>query len=62
MCHDAFAPATKSLRRSFPRGIFKTEEGEADRNRQREFAYGPSAWEHKGVETSPVLHREPLNL
>ncbi|HET9424037.1 MAG TPA: hypothetical protein VFO55_01600, partial [Gemmatimonadaceae bacterium] len=40
------------------RGEYQTEEGEALRN-DEQFAYA-AAWEYKGDNQAPALHKEPL--
>ncbi len=40
------------------RDEYKTEEGEAMRD-DKKYMY-VSAWEYKGVDNEPVLHKEPL--
>jgi succinate dehydrogenase / fumarate reductase flavoprotein subunit len=58
MCHDALA-REESCGTHF-RVEHQTPEGEALRDDER-FAH-VSAWEFKGVDDRPVMHREPLEF
>jgi succinate dehydrogenase / fumarate reductase flavoprotein subunit len=58
MCHDAL-DRRESCGAHF-REEFQTSEGEATRN-DAEYAY-VSAWEYKGDESPPQLHKEPLEF
>ncbi len=57
MCHDALT-REESCGGHF-REEYQTEDGEAKRN-DRDFCH-VSAWEYKGKDNKPELHKEPLN-
>jgi succinate dehydrogenase / fumarate reductase flavoprotein subunit len=56
LCHDALS-RNESCGAHF-REEYQTPEGEAKRN-DADYAY-VSAWEYRGVDQAPTLHKEPL--